>query len=300
MEDQQQPKTLKSLFAAAESKREALEGLPEASVPGYREALTAAIGEYEECVDLTSRLGLFSPNESADDIATGNLPYLLVEYHLADLVQKTPTASPAERRRILEAARRSYERFLHQLDGYGLLDGPRAKLLETYTDDPAGFSLAPGADAAARRQAKITNFREERDLRARLAQLRARKRPRNGDGGDDDDDDETARAAHLAHAALTVHSSFQALEGLNREASVLAAAPVPLLPQASSVEEDERERRRRGEPELPPLRRLRSALGPGGGPVLSPDGKPLQPFTLLSNRLSWRAACSGPATACPP
>src|SRR3569833_625764 len=97
-EQQRQPRTLKTVFAEAETKREALEGTYEASSRGYREALAEAIVDYEECLHLISSLGIFSPNESADDIATRDLPYLTVSYHLADHIQKPPTSSPSERR----------------------------------------------------------------------------------------------------------------------------------------------------------------------------------------------------------
>src|SRR3569833_1958074 len=232
-EQQRQPRTLKTVFAEAETKREALEGTYEASSPGYREALAEAIGDYEECLHLISSLGIFSPNESADDIATHDLPYLTVNYHLADHIQKTPTSSPSERKQPLPAARAYYERILHQLESYDLLDGSYRKLLAAYAAAPATFSTTVGADATARRDAKLANFRAEKDLKARLATL---PRQQQAQDGNDDADDEVSRAAYLAHVRFAAHMAFQALEGLTREAEVLAQAPEPLLPQTTSVE----------------------------------------------------------------
>jgi hypothetical protein len=83
--------------------------------------------------------------------------------------------------------------------------------------------------------------------------------------------------------------TFQSLESLNREMEVLAQAPAPLLPQTTSVEEDERQRRemrvQEGYSERldPPLKRLQSMFGPGS-PLLTKGGKPLQPFTIVGTR----------------
>jgi len=280
MDKGQGPPTLKALFAAAETRREALEGCYEATYPGYREALAPAIAGYESCLDLISQLGIFSPNESADDINTGDLPYLLTNFHIAELILKRSSTSPLERTATLAAARAAYERFLHQLDSYSLMKPEDHRLLEAYTADPTTFTtLNPTADAAARRFAKINNFRTERQLRNKLDFLRRHPRYTSGD------EDSFVRDTHLAHATLATHLTFQALEGLNREAEVLAQAPVPLLPQMTSVEEDE-EARRGGYTERvePVLRRLGSAVGGRGGPILSRDGRPLQPFTMLGNR----------------
>ncbi|KAL8167671.1 hypothetical protein V2J09_009170 [Rumex salicifolius] len=42
----------------------------------------------EKCVEMISKLGLFSSNETTDDISTSNLKYLLVPYYLGELTEK--------------------------------------------------------------------------------------------------------------------------------------------------------------------------------------------------------------------
>ena len=55
------------------SQRTALElGLEPSSTP-YQETLQAAIAALDECRRLAERLSLFSPNETEDDIASGDL-----------------------------------------------------------------------------------------------------------------------------------------------------------------------------------------------------------------------------------
>lgn len=281
------PKTLKSVFGQAEDRRLALEGAFEVTDPNYRDVLTSAIEDYTECLELISQLRIFSPNESLEDLSTGDLPYLLVHFHLAELIQKVHTATPQGRKGIVDRARERYERFLYILDSYGLLGSQYAKMLEAYSEDPTSFTTTPSSDAAARRNAKISNFKAEQGLKQKLAYLR--RNPRYGDPDEADGsggDEEVVRQVHLAHLALCVHMAFQALESLNREAEILAQAPTPLIPQASTVEEDERRRREDlkqdgfSERLDRPFKRLQSF----NGPLLSKEGRPTQPFTIVGTR----------------
>jgi hypothetical protein len=54
------------------------------------------------------------------------------------------------------------------LDSYDILNASDVKLFETYTEDKANFSTANTRDAAARRDAKIARFREEKELKRKL------------------------------------------------------------------------------------------------------------------------------------
>ncbi|CAK7226840.1 Type 2A phosphatase-associated protein 42 [Sporothrix curviconia] len=379
--EQREPRSLKATYRAAERLRESIErgafhpggsaltasggshdsvGTPNS----YGEAVREALAAYAECGRRVDQLALFSSNESVEDISTGHLPYLLLPYRVAELQLKLPTAQPGptERRAVLQDAREAYERFLHHLDGYGLLAGPYAKLLAQYTEDPLHFStlgpmgggggigsgMAGLADPATRRNAKIAAFRAEKELRSKLDVLRqrqdqrrelARRRklrmrehesdtadtagedgeqtsssqraPAEGDDDDDEDkdaeeDDEEARKLHLAALFYSAHMAFQGLEGINVEDDILAKAPVPLMPGPIAATAgglgDNRQRQGRADENdnsriddmykmgnAPVLRRLQSALGTaptwsGNGPLLTKEGKPKQPFTILGSR----------------
>ncbi|KAI1750004.1 TAP42-like family protein [Xylaria castorea] len=276
-----EPRTLKSVYQAAEGKRLANEGSYEIASPSYQEDVAAAIQHYEECVQIIDRISLFSRNESLEDIATSDLPYLLVLYHIAELLQKVSSSSPLERRRILEPAREAYERFLHLLDSYSILSPQDGKLFAEYNEDPTGFSTISTKDPNSRRNAKIANFKAEKQLKQKLEYMR--RSPRYLEEGGDD---EAVRELYLANTALSVHMTFQSLEGINREVEVLAQAPVPLIPQYTTVEQDERRRKESmsyddysAKLDTP----LQSQAGLKG-PLLSQEGKPLRPFTLVGNR----------------
>lgn len=289
---EEEPKSLKALFADAEAKRLALESTYETNTAAYRDDVSSTVRLYNSCLEQISRLSLFSPNESLEDISTSDLPYLLVNYHLAELTQKVSTPTPQARRALLSSARDAYERYLHLLDSYSLLSEPHRKLLERYADSPTAFSTTPaGADAAARRDAKIANLKTEKELRTKLDFLRRRPEYGTEEGFGDE---EAVRAVHLAHLAYAAHMTFQALESLNRELDVLSQAPDPssVRPNptvaAAQEEEDARRRARREDDgsysdRLDGASAVRSAASMSG-PLLSGQGKPLRPFTLLGNR----------------
>ncbi|KAK3943842.1 TAP42-like protein [Diplogelasinospora grovesii] len=291
-------RSLKQTFSDAERLRESITTSYDTTSSSYTDSVSQAIKDYQSCLDQISRLSLFSPNESVEDISTSNLPYLLVNFHLAELIQRLPSSSPQGRKQTLTSAREAYERYLHQLDSYSLLKPVYKKLLEEYTDSPTTFSTISSntADAAARRNAKITNFKVEKELRAKLEYLRSRPEYAASELDDDDGntehvsgsgagDEEAVRSVHLAHIEYCAHMSFQALESLNLECQMLAQAPDPDPSQQRNqqLDQDVRERRRQEREQSDrldqPLRTLQST-----GPILSPDGRPLKPFTLLNNR----------------
>ncbi|KAI5463274.1 TAP42-like protein [Mariannaea sp. PMI_226] len=273
MSSSDEPQSIKSLFQAAEDKRHALDNTFEATSPVYRDDLESALALYARARDQLSALGIFSPNEGAEDIATTDLPYLLLDFHVAELVQKSPNLSPDQRKEVLASSRSAYERFLALVDGYSLVSGPHARLLERYRDDPVRFAVVAASDPAARRDGKIANFRAEKQLKEKLETLR--RNPRYLEHGDE----ELVRELHLTHVTFSVHQTFQALDSLNREVDILAQAPQPLAPSAVSAPLPSDESSRLDHP----LRSL-SSFTRTGGPLLSAKGKPLQPFTLVGSR----------------
>jgi hypothetical protein len=290
-----EPRSLKVVFAEAESKRLALENTPfSPSSSEYLDTVSSAVKLYQDCLGLIAALSIFSPNESLEDLSTTDLPFLLTNYYLAELTQRLPSSSHIERKRILSAARDAYERYLNILDSYGLLSSRCKKLFEQYTDAPTTFSMISTTDPAARRDTKIAMFKAEKELRSKLDFLRRQPAYTAEDGNGDED---VVRQVHLAHLDYSTHMAFQALEGLNRECEILALAPPEQPPSRGAPNPQETDdTRRRQRPTAGGLgdsgadysdrldQPLRSVRGLPGGPLLSTQGKPLQPFTLLGSR----------------
>jgi hypothetical protein len=291
------PRSLKALFTDAESKRISLSSSPfTPNSSQYADTVSSAVKLYRDCLTLIDALSIFSPNESLEDLSTSDLPFLLINFHLAEITQRLPSSSPQERKRILSAARDAYERYLHLLDSYDLLSPTHKKSLEQYTNAPTAFSTVSASDPEARRNAKIANFKTEKELRTKLEYLRCRPEYGTEDdrsGGAIGGDEDAVREVHLAHLHYSTHMTFQALEGLNREWEILALAPPPQPggdpnPRGAQQEDDDARRRQRyGGLGDNYSDRLDQPLSGGlnqGGPLLSKEGKPLQPFTLLGNR----------------
>lgn len=75
----EQPRSLRALFSKAERARQELTSSYEPNSPAFQENLTQTIATYEECLKLSEQISLFSPNESLEDISSGDLQYV---YHL--------------------------------------------------------------------------------------------------------------------------------------------------------------------------------------------------------------------------
>jgi hypothetical protein len=92
---------------------------------------------------------------------------MTISYELAELVQRIAGDVSARKSNLLKA-QDYYERFLKLLDSYDILSKSDARLFEQYTEDRNNFSTASTKDAAARRDAKITRFKEEKELKRKL------------------------------------------------------------------------------------------------------------------------------------
>jgi hypothetical protein len=276
--DDAPPQSIRSLFEAAEAKRRATESSHDSTTPSYAADLEAALSLYARTLDSIAAASVFSPNEGIEDVSTTEIPYLLVSFYLAELVQKTPRLQPAERIAVLGRARAAYEAFLDLVDAYGLVTQPYNRLLERYKDDKENFGVAggPGMDAAARRNNKIASFKAEKELKEKLETLR--RNPQYLEHGDE----ELVRELHLTHVRFAVHTAFNSLDSLNRELPLLAQAPQQHPPPTATGHDDPLSRSRASDydPTLRLDQPLNSRLGTGG-PLLSKEGKPLQPFTLL-------------------
>lgn len=93
------------------------------------------------------------------------------------------------------------------------------------------------------------------------------------------------RTLKLTQISLATHQTFAALESISQELHILSMAPPE--PQAQRPNDERRERSGRGQESYsdrldPPIAQL--LAGGRGGPILSKDGRPLQPFTLLDSR----------------
>ncbi|KAI4727034.1 phosphatase 2A-associated protein [Aureobasidium sp. EXF-10728] len=283
----EEPQSLRTVWQTAEDKRRQIESSWDTNSAAHQALVNAAIASYEQCLRIQDQIALFSPNESLEDIATNDLHHLLAQYRLADLVQRL---SSPDRKALLRRAQDSYEKFLRQLDLYDILSSSDLKLLEQYREDPSTFSTASTSDPAARRETKILRFKQEKDLKQKLQHLQQNPAALQND-------DDMHRRLQLTQIEFCVHQTFQSLESIAQELHILSRAPPPPPPGQQSAPSDRRERHKYNDGYS---ERLDAPMSAGlSGPMLSKDGKPLRPFTLLNTRQTMQAGVFRPDHSLP-
>ena len=160
----EQQHSIRALFATAKSLSKQLEQW-ETTSQIYQDNLRSAISSFEECRRLADQVSLFSPNETADDISSRDLPYLSIDYHLGELIPKETTNT---RKPQLQRCQEAYGRYLGLLDTYSMLSNNDRKLYERYHNSKDTFSILAGVDVSARRDKKIARYKQEQELKRKL------------------------------------------------------------------------------------------------------------------------------------
>ncbi|KAF2719134.1 phosphatase 2A-associated protein [Polychaeton citri CBS 116435] len=270
-------RSLRSVYSDAEQQRHSIENTFNSNSAAFQELVETTLKLYEQCVDIAGRISLFSPNESLEDIATVDLQYLLLNYRTAELCMRM---NGQNRKDVLHKAQKSYQRYLRQLDDYSILSKDDERLLEHYEDSPSTFSVAATKDAAAKRDTKIRRFKEEKALRQKLDYLRQNPSVVQND-------DAVHRELQMVNVAYCTHETFANLESIAQELHIISLAPPAPPAGQPQVPADARERTRGSADGYSD--RLDNHLSAGlRGPLLDPQGKPLQPFTLTSKRQDFR------------
>ena len=154
-------------------------------------------------------------------------------------------------------------------------------LYQRYLSERDDFSLLSTSDPTARRNTKITRYKQEQEMKLKLEYLaRVPLALQN--------DDAASREIYLAEIQLCTHNTFHALDIINQELKIISLMPLT-SPAPRPEEQAEDYRQRNGTPKDsysdrldPPISQLLS--NGKAGPILSKDGKPLKPFTLLDSR----------------
>jgi hypothetical protein len=178
----------------------------------------------EKCEHMINKLGLFSANETKEDISTNNLKYLLVPFYLSELTEKVVQD---DRIQTLKFSQAKLEEFISFCEAMELV--PKEELEAA----AQGSSVPP----AERRALKIARFRCQRTAESQLLEIKERKERRGrssrasalstpvkaGEEDVHDDDGEEEREAWLTTISLAICKAFDLLEMLKKEEEMLAA-----------------------------------------------------------------------------
>nr|GAT54622.1 serine/threonine protein phosphatase PP2A-associated protein [Mycena chlorophos] len=251
-------------------------------------------------------LSLFSPNETLEDISTRDLIYLAVPFALAEVQGRVRVSEPAEDIANVRQSQRHLNKCVSSLEDYEIVSETERKL---HAQDPAAIK-----DPASRRELKIKQFQQEKDLRSKIEAIRKRRGqlpaegvtesdldliasllPKPSSADDDDEEDSEVEDALRETILLLLRLCYvQAQSQLLSSAQQLqmlenfARSPPPQPPQPPP-EQDRRGKERATDDAMWKLDAPRG-LGPDGkGPILDAQNKPLRPFTLLPAGTSDRA-----------
>ncbi|CAL9008849.1 unnamed protein product [Prunus brigantina] len=178
----------------------------------------------EKCDEMISKLGLFSTNETKEDISTTNLKYLLVPYYLGELTEKV---AQDDRIQILKASQAKLKEFISFCEAMELV--PEEELQTSAPDGPNSL--------VDRRALKIARFKRQRAAESKLLEIKERKERRGRstkaaalstpiEAGEEDvldDDGEEEREAWFTTISLAVCKAFDLLEMLKKEEEMLQA-----------------------------------------------------------------------------
>ncbi|XP_020105779.1 PP2A regulatory subunit TAP46 isoform X2 [Ananas comosus] len=130
-----------------------------------QETLRKGIEALQRCDEMVSKLGLFSLNETKDDVTTANLKYLLVPFYLGELIEKL---AQEDRISILKLSQNKLKEFISICEA-----------LELIPEEELEISGQGGPDTfATRRAKKIARFKRQRAAEAKLQEIKERRERR--------------------------------------------------------------------------------------------------------------------------
>ncbi|KAJ1274121.1 hypothetical protein BS78_05G038600 [Paspalum vaginatum] len=176
------------------------------------------------CDEMVGKLGLFSPNETKEDVSTANLKYLLVPYYLGEMTEKI---AQEDRIPVLKASQDHLKEFI-----------ALCEVLELIPEDELELSRQKQPDTMANKRAqKIARFKRQKAAETKLQEIKERKERRGrslraaalsapveaGEEDDLEDDGEEEREAWLATISLALCKAFDLLDMLKKEEEMLLA-----------------------------------------------------------------------------
>lgn len=209
-----------------------------------------------------SRSGVFSNNESIEDVNTSEIKFLSLEYYLAQLYSQNINPSKVNN---LKKSILLYLQYLRNLSNYDLLTKEEFSRYEKLKEDP--FEIKNLHDSAMlRRDEKIANFKLEQSLTTKIEYL---NKLENDEREYQNADEDEVRSLYVQQLQLFTLKTFDNIRFITQELEILQNIPEPKI---EVVEDDEKEKDPTGFTER--LETIDKAF-------LSKEGKILKPFTIV-------------------
>ncbi|KXS11448.1 TAP42-domain-containing protein [Gonapodya prolifera JEL478] len=230
---------------------------------------------------------LISSNELLEDIGTGDLRFLGVDFYLGEL-ELLRSGPAVDRMDVVSKAKRHLDSFISTCKVTGLTSREDEQYLEQ--------QLCGGIkDAQKRREEKLARFKREKLAKQKIKDLQERVSTSNSRNTSSDDsalDDDLDRSLVLATLDLCLQKALDSLGLTTDEMGLLAKMRAARITDeekqkhAEGTRADHRERSRGikdGRTDWK-LDVAGSSSNGKNGPLLSSDGKPLRPFIITSER----------------
>ncbi|XP_071825969.1 immunoglobulin-binding protein 1-like [Apostichopus japonicus] len=241
-----EPQKLSSVFNEAWEINEKLDSSESSTGSGeYQTQLSKCIQLLERATLMVNDLSLFSQNETAEEISTSDIRYLLLPALLGDLTMRITTD---ERLDTLNRAKVYWKDFIARCKCYELTE---EEIPEEPSQERPLVTGPPNLRAMeANREAKIKRYKEKKDIEKKMQVIGTLKYITTKD-------EETQREYYLLLLKSWINKGLEELPGLYQEAEML---------------EFMAKRRERGEENEPTA-------------AVEPARKPLKPFVLLRDKL---------------
>ncbi|KAG7195277.1 uncharacterized protein KQ657_003803 [Scheffersomyces spartinae] len=281
---------------------------------GFQQRLNELIKEFVLIKRIVDLLALFSNNETIDEVAHNYIPFLNVDYYLANLYGWIQPPQPQS----LQQCKAHYVEYIQLVERYGLLSSSQKQLIDPIVEKkPLSTMDFDDWDAANRtawspmekRQLKIDTHKQIKALKEKLSILSTS----TSTSGIDDEadnlidtfDEDTVRKVYLDQVKLHILLSFNQLESVLMELELAKKAP-PLNPNKHY--EDHQKAAQRNDKSVPtkdgssgyttkveslPWKQVSASQ------LVSKQGKILQPFTIVSNRNQLREKVFGTGQTLP-
>ncbi|XP_053676910.1 immunoglobulin-binding protein 1 [Anopheles nili] len=186
------------------------------NAPEFQVAVKKTIGLFEDATRLVSLVGMFSSNETHEEVPTENMRYFLLPFFLGNLTMRLCNANRGE---VVEVAEVYFKDFLTRCESYRLYEKPDE-------DDASGeLAVVTGIQSdkirelqrmGQERNEKIRKFQEKKELNEKIKRLRYVV-----EQSEDKIDEETKREFYLSLLKSAIIESLEELESIAKEKQML-------------------------------------------------------------------------------
>lgn len=164
----------------------------------------------EDSTRLVSLSGMFSKNESQEEISTNDLKYLLLPFFLA---QASLKLCVTDRKNVVDVAKIYYEDFLQRCEEYGLCERSSTAVSKA-TDIIVRDEMQRLTQMTQQRNQKLQKYQQKKELSDQIKQLKVLLER-------DHDDEDTKRNFHLKLLKLCIWESHDEISTLEQEHEIL-------------------------------------------------------------------------------